>query len=87
MPVVTILRRPEGSSCLGRASQREVVGLRPAARQHDLARVGVDEPRDARACVVEHRFGTLAEGVHGRRITKFGAEYTINGVDHLRGRW
>ena len=48
MALATRWRRPVGFERLGRAADREVVGLGAAAGEHDLRRVGVQERRRPR---------------------------------------
>ena len=78
---VTAARRIEG---LGRAAQREVVGLGAAAREDNFVRVGVDECRHRRARLVQFRFGELAIGVDGRWIAVAIGQRASDGGDDLR---
>ena len=79
--------RPAGP---GGALEREVVGLGPAAREHDLAGVRADRPREPLVGVVERLAGDAAERVRGRRVAERAAEERQHRLERLgaqgRGR-
>ena len=70
---------------LGGAAQREVVGLGPAAREHDVARLGVDQRGDGRRASSTTRLGPLAERVDGRRVAELVAEHADHRVATTSG--
>jgi hypothetical protein len=57
------------------SAEGEVVRLGPAAREHDLGRLGREQLRDARARLVEHCFGALTEMVDARGVAEFVAQH------------
>ena len=84
MPVVTIWRRPEGSSASAAPRSARLSASVPLPVKTTSLGSASISAATLRARVVEQGLGALSEGVHGRRIAKFGAEYTIDGLDDLR---
>ncbi len=79
-----------GLERLGDAAQREVVGLGPAAREHDLGRLAPDQRRDGTSRIVQNALRALAEVVNARRIAELIPEHAHDhfqdaGIDRRRG--
>ncbi len=69
---------------VGCAAQGEIVGLGPAAREHDLRGVGVEERRQRVPGVIELGFGPLPEGVDRRRVAKRICKDARHRADNFR---
>jgi hypothetical protein len=67
------------------AADREVVGLRAAAREHDFRRIAVHERRDRRSRLVERGLGLLAEVMDARGIAEKITCCGRHGIRHFRG--
>ena len=83
MALTTRWRRAGRLEGLGGAPDREVVGLGAPAREHDFGRIGVQEPRYCRPCVVESGLGLLPIVMNTRCIAEKipgSAGYRVGGL-------
>ena len=76
-PVPARLAGPRG------ALEREVVRLRAAAREHDLAGVAADRAGEPLVRVVERLAGDPPERVRRRRVAEHAAEERRHRLEHL----
>ena len=72
---------------LGRAADGQVVGLRPASGEDDVARSRADQGRDRMTGRVEHRASLLSGRVDRRRIAGNVLQNPADGIDHARRGW
>ena len=70
---------------VGRAADREVVGLGAAARVDDLRRVGMNQRGDRRSGIVQEGLGALAEVMDARRVAELVAGGGHDRIEHFRG--
>ena len=75
-----------GLERVGRAAKGKVVGLRAAACEHDVPRLGANQRRHRAACVVEESLGALAEMMDARGVPELIGQGADDGRGYLWSR-
>ena len=69
---------------VGHTSDRKIVRLGPAAREHDLRHFGFQKVGHSRSRVVEDPLGALTKVVDARSVAELLLKYTRHQIDN---RW
>ena len=84
MPVSRVVFALKGLGC---AANGQVVGLRTASGEDDIARGRADQGRDGVPGRVEHRASLLSRRVNRRRIAGDVLQHSADSIDHARRGW